>query len=560
MSSVTSFAEQANDSHLVPFNVPSPTIGFWSGADNTAGFDKLPQLLRDLDKPIYVLKLDTGLALANDGMLQLGEVDPAGGGSPVVAYLPPIKAAQLGDVAFCLDYGIRFPYMTGAMANGIASTRLVIAISEAGMLGSFGAAGLAVKQVARAIDELQEKLGDKPYCINLIHSPAEKGKEDELVDLFIEKGISLVETSAYLALTLAVVRYRVHGIHKDGDGNIVTPNRIIAKASRIEVATRWFSPPPEKMLKALLDSGVINTEQFELAKQVPMAQDLTVEADSGGHTDNRPAITLLPTMIALRDRLQRQYNYQLPLRVGAAGGIATPTSAAAAFAMGAAYIVTGTINQSCIESGSSDVVRGMLAEAQQADIAMAAAGDMFEMGVKVQVLKRGTMFAMRGNKLFDLYRSYNSIDEIPVKERDDLEKKVFKAPLEHIWQETRKYFSAVDPAQISKAEQDPKHKMALIFRWYLGLSSRWANAGIEDRQADFQIWCGPAMGAFNEWTRGSFLEKAENRKVVTVALNLVAGAAVNGRINMLRMQGIKLPVEATNIIPMDMEELEKLLS
>ena len=41
---------------------------------------------------------------------------------------------------------------------------------------------------------------------------------------------------------------------------------------------------------------------------------MTVEADSGGHTDNRPAITLLPTILALRDRLQEQYRYAAPLR------------------------------------------------------------------------------------------------------------------------------------------------------------------------------------------------------------------------------------------------------
>ena len=29
----------------------------------------------------------------------------------------------------------------------------------------------------------------------------------------------------------------------------------------------------------------------------------------------------------------------------------------------------------------------------------------------------------------------------------------------------------------------------------------------------------PAMGAFNEWTKGSFLERPENRAVVTVAKN-----------------------------------------
>ena len=103
----------------------------------------------------------------------------------------------------------------------------------------------------------------------------------------------------------------------------------------------------------------------------------------------------------------------MPPRVGAAGGISTPWSAAAAFAMGASYVVVGSVNQSCVESGTSDAVRKMLAQAQQADIAMAPAADMFEMGVKVQVLKRGTMFAMRAAKLLEFYRAHDAIDRIP---------------------------------------------------------------------------------------------------------------------------------------------------
>src|SRR5207302_1218080 len=182
--------------------------------------------------------------------------------------------------------------------------------------------------------------------------------------------------------------------------------------------------------------------------QVPMAQDVTAEADSGGHTDNRPAITLIPTLIALRDRLQRQYGYELHLRVGAAGGIATPASAAAAFAMGAAYVLTGSINQACVESGSSDVVREMLAQAEQADVIMAPAADMFEMGVKVQVLKRGTMFAMRAAKLYELYRAYGGLDEIPAAERAALEKNYFRAPLDEIWAQTRAFFLQRDPPQV----------------------------------------------------------------------------------------------------------------
>ncbi len=44
---------------------------------------------------------------------------------------------------------------------------------------------------------------------------------------------------------------------------------------------------------------------------------------------------------------------------------------------------------------------------------MAPSADMFEMGVKVQVLKTGTMFAMRASKLYELYTKYDSIEADP---------------------------------------------------------------------------------------------------------------------------------------------------
>ena len=87
--------------------------------------------------------------------------------------------------------------------------------------------------------------------------------------------------------------------------------------------------------------------------------------------------------------------------------------------------------------------------------------------------------------------------------------------------QTESYFQQRDPAQVQRALRDPKHKMALVFRWYLGQSSRWANAGEASRKIDYQVWCGPAMGAFNEWTRGSCLEQPMQRRVVPVARNLL---------------------------------------
>jgi PfaD family protein len=304
-----------------------------------------------------------------------------------------------------------------------------------------------------------------------------------------------------------------------------------------------MSPAPQKILQELVAQGALSNEQARMAEHVPIAQDVTAEADSGGHTDNRPAISLLPTILALRDRIQAQYRYTKHLRVGAAGGIATPSSAAAAFAMGASYVVTGSVNQSCVESGSSDAVRQMLAEAGQADTIMAPAADMFEMGVKVQVLKRGTMFAMRAARLYDLYRTYKSIEDIPTPERLSLEKTTFRAPLTEIWRQTEDYFHRIDPAQVAKARSDPHHQMALVFRWYLGLASRWANSGESGRQLDYQVWCGPSMGAFNEWVKGTHLEDFRQRHVAEIGRQIMLGAAICLRIAFLRIQGAFIPAE-----------------
>ena len=230
-------------------------------------------------------------------------------------------------------------------------------------------------------------------------------------------------------------------------------------------------------------------------------------------------------------------------------------SVAAAFAMGAAYVVTGSINQACVESGSSNAVRTMLAEAEQADTMMAPAADMFEMGVKLQVLKRGTMFPMRASKLYELYRNYPGLDAIPSSERSSLEKTFFRASIDDVWSQTRAFFDDRDPGQVARASTDPKHKMALVFRWYLGLSSRWANAGDPSRKLDYQVWCGPSMGAFNEWAKGTILERAENRRVVTVGFNLLYASAILTRINFARSQGIRLPGGFPQIAPLEQADV-----
>ena len=517
------------------------------------------QSLSYIHSNIYIVEKDGAFAFVKGGKAVFGEEIPSKVDAlPIVGYIPAVSMEEMGDHSFCETHGLRYPLVGGAMANGICSTDIVEAMGKNGMLAFFGSAGLSIKKTESAIDRLEQCTGDIPFGFNLIHSPGEPDHEAAVADLYLKRNVRLVEASAFLGLTLPVVKYRVSGIYRNEQGDIVTPNRVIAKVSRIEVASKFFAPPPDVFLQELVTNGTITRDQAELAGQIPMAQDVTAESDSGGHTDNRPAVTLLPTLLALKDQMQSRYGYKQSLRVGAAGGVATPAAVSAMFSMGAAYVVTGTVNQSCVESGTSDVVREMLGSAKQADIAMAPAADMFEMGVKVQVLKRGTMFAMRAAKLYEFYCNYENLDAIPANDRSFLEKNIFCDSLDEIWDQTRAYFASNDPGQIAHAEKDSKHKMALVFRWYLGQSSLWANSGNPSRKIDYQIWCGPSMGAFNEWVKGSFLEDLKNRKVATVALNLMYGAAVNMRLNILRSQGFSFPSDAFRITPLELSRIEEL--
>ncbi len=549
-----------------PSTVQAGRLGWWlaDGAPPQTGLEALRRAIHNVGRPVYLVDRAGELAAVMSGTAQIGLAvagpdRAASDGLPLTAFAPAIRPEDLGDAEFRETHGLRYAYIAGAMANGIASERLVEAMGKAGMIGFFGAAGLPIDRIDAAIQHVRAALGDRPFGFNLIHSPYDPQLESATVDLYLERGVHLASASAYLDLTLPLVCYRTAGIHRAKDGRIVAPNRVIAKVSRTEVAAKFFSPPPDAMLRELVATGKLTAEQGELAAKIPVAQDLTAEADSGGHTDNRPAISLLPTMTALRDQMQERFQYASRLRVGAAGGIATPASAAAAFAMGAAYVLTGSINQACVEAGTSPAVRQMLAEASQADVTMAPAADMFEMGVKVQVLKWGTMFAVRARKLYELYRAYNRLEEIPAATRAALERDYFRKPIDEVWAETVRFFEQRDPGQIVRAQRDAKHKMALVFRWYLGQSSNWANAGEPTRKADYQIWCGPAMGAFNEWARGSLLVKPENREAATVAMNLLVGAAALTRAAWLRGQGVPLDSATERFSPRPLSELRALV-
>ena len=59
-------------------------------------------------------------------------------------------------------------------------------------------------------------------------------------------------------------------------------------------------------------------------------------------------------------------------------------------------------------------------------------------------------------------------------DRRTVEQSILRNTLEEAWASTEAYWNERDINEVRKASQSPKHQMALVFRSYLGLSSRWA--------------------------------------------------------------------------------------
>lgn len=451
---------------------------------------------------------------------------PAGVSSvrvPHAAHGDPV-AMRLGSAHFRRDYGLTYAYLSGAMYRGIASKEMVVAMGRAGLLGFLGTGGMDLEQIRADIGFIQQQLQPhQAYGMNLIAQVADDAMERATVALYLELGVHAIEASAFMQVTPGLVHYRLQGLSTGPNGVVVCRNKIVAKLSRPEVAQEFMQPAPERIVARLLQDGAVTEQQAQLARRVPMASDICVEADSGGHTDQGVALVLLSAIQRLRGELGLDAHL---LRIGLAGGIGTPEAVAAAFIMGADFVMTGSINQCTVEAGTNDAVKDLLQQIDIQDTAYAPAGDMFEMGARVQVLRKGVFFPARANRLFMLYNQYEALDELPAAVRAQLEEKYFRQPLDTVWSETCAFLAGRGRQdEIDKANANPKHKMALVFRWYFGHSMRAAINGDAANRVDYQIHTGPALGAFNRYVKGTPLENWRQRHVDRIGCQLMTDAA-----------------------------------
>ena len=113
--------------------------------------------------------------------------------------------------------GIEYPIVGGTMMS-ISTADFVAAISNAGGLGILASAIYhSREEFATAIDRIQE-LTDKPFAVNINLFPSMRPIDNnDYVDVLVEKGVKIVETSGHAAPVDLCGRFKEAGmtwIHK----------------------------------------------------------------------------------------------------------------------------------------------------------------------------------------------------------------------------------------------------------------------------------------------------------------------------------------------------------
>lgn len=254
----------------------------------------------------------------------------------------------------------------------------------------------------------------------------------------------------------------------------------------------------------LLTSGAVTPLEVEAKAWLPMADDLCVEANGGWLNSTADLLTLLPSILELREQSAVSGHR---VHVGCAGGIGTPEATAAAFFLGADFVLTGSVNQCSVEAATSDHVKDLLQHVREHDVETAPSAIHRDHGMRATYLKRGLLFPSRAQKLYDLWQR----QEAEIGFDDASFGKICDRFMQGDWSPL-------------PSDQSPKDRLAELFQRYVERGFRLASTGDESSKIDYLVHCGPALGAFNRSVAGTEMAEWRNRTVGRIADHLMDGA------------------------------------
>ncbi|WNG41093.1 nitronate monooxygenase [Archangium violaceum] len=250
--------------------------------------------------------------------------------------------------------GVEHPIIQAPMAGGATTPELVAAVSNAGGLGSTGAAYLKPEDIVKHSRRVRE-LTDRPFAINLFAPQPQPGE---------------VDSSRMLAV-LARYHQELGLAPPQPPANPLPPfeEQVDAIAeSGARVFSFTFGIPPAAVLERLKARGMVLAGTATTVREAQLLEAAGVDvvvaqgSEAGGHrgTFAGPFEAALVGTMALVPQMVDAVR----LPVVASGGIMDGRGLVAARVLGASGVQLGTAFLTCPESGIAAVYKAALREAR----------------------------------------------------------------------------------------------------------------------------------------------------------------------------------------------------
>jgi nitronate monooxygenase len=237
--------------------------------------------------------------------------------------------------------GIQFPIIQAPMAGGATTPELVAAVSNAGGLGSLGAAYMPAEAIRKAIIKIRE-LTDKPFAVNLFIPNEHHASSDQ-----IQRSCHVIE-QACQELKLKIEP------EAPPYAQSFEEQMTVLVAEKVPVFSFIFGLPAKSWLSKLRKNSLTigtatNVAEARLLEQAGIDMIVAQGSEAGGHhgtfigkTEDSliGLISLLPQLVD---------NLKIP--VIAAGGIMNGRTIRASLMLGASAVQMGTAFLTCKESG-----------------------------------------------------------------------------------------------------------------------------------------------------------------------------------------------------------------
>jgi NAD(P)H-dependent flavin oxidoreductase YrpB (nitropropane dioxygenase family) len=259
----------------------------------------------------------------------------------------------------CELLGIEFPLLAFSHCRDV-----VAAVTDAGAFGVLGAMRYDADELEVALRWIDEQVGGKPYGVDVIVPQRYEGKGEELDPealaarisdahwQFLERLLAEHDLDGVWNREVAIASSRASGLFSDANVDALLD---VAFSHPIRLIANALGPAPERLIDRAEQQGVpcagLVGAPEHAVRQVQAGVDLVVASgyEAGGHTGEIGTMVLVPEVIAaIRGS---------GVPVLAAGGIVTGRQMAAALALGAAGVWTGSVWLTTHEAETSVFLR-----------------------------------------------------------------------------------------------------------------------------------------------------------------------------------------------------------